>query len=152
MLDIWDPQKHYLFYLFTKKQFFKSLAYWIGNLKLTRSQDLLIKKTSNLLLNGSLKDFRRISKDSNKASIKYFLNFQTLYITTYFVYIYIYKYNRMHINTITLTYAENYWVDIVHSPLIFFSFIYLFMGVHFRLCNKKDLIQMFYLYFWTVKD
>ena len=26
------------------------------------------------------------------------------------------------------------------------------MGVHFRLGNKKDLIQMFYLYFWTVKD
>ena len=128
MLDIWDTQKHYLFYfIFSyKKQFFKSLAYWIGNLKLTRIQDLLIKKPSNLLLNGSLKDFGRISKDSHKASIKYFLNFQTLYITTYFVYIYIYKYNRMHINTITLTYAENYWVDIVHSPL-FFSFFYLFI-------------------------
>ena len=165
MLDIWDPQKHYLFYLFTKKQFFKSLAYWIGNLKLTRSQDLLIKKTSNLLLNGSLKDFRRISKDSNKASIKYFLNFQTLYNTIYFVYTYIYKYNRVHINTITLMYAKNYWVDVVHSPLFFFFFnfiicvyiyiylfIYLFMGVHFRLGNKKDLIQMFYLYLWTVKD
>ena len=135
MLDIWDPQKRYLFYLFTKKQFFKSLAYWIGNLKLTRSQDLLIKKTSNLLLNGSLKDFRRISKDSNKASIKYFLNFQTLYNTTYFVYTYIYKYNRVHINTtyiykynrvhintITLMYPYNYWVDVVHSPPFFFFF------------------------------
>ena len=69
---------------------------------------MFIKKTSNLLLNGFLKDFRRISKDSHKISIKYFLNFQTIYITTYFVYTYIYKYNRVHINTITLTYAENY--------------------------------------------
>ena len=129
MLDIWDPQKHYLFYLFTKKQFFKSLAYWIGNLKLTRSQDLLIKKTSNLLLNGSLKDFRRISKDSNKASIKYFLNFQTLYNTIYFVYTYIYKYNRVHINTITLMYAKNYWVDVVHSPLFIYLWEYIFVLV-----------------------
>ena len=123
MLDIWDPQKRYLFYLFTKKQIFKSLAYWIGNLKLTRSQDLLIKKTSNLLLNGSLKDFHRISKNSNKASIKYFLNFQTLYNTTYFVYTYIFKYNRVHINTITLMYAKNYWVDVVHSSPFFFFFL-----------------------------
>ena len=113
-----------LFILFIyKKLFFKSLAYWIVNLKLTRSQDLLIKKTSNLLLNGSLKDFRRISKDSNKASIKYFLNFQTLYNTTYFVYTYIYKYNRVHINTITLMYPENYWVDVVHSSPFFFFFL-----------------------------
>ena len=87
---------------------------------------MLIKKPSNLLLNGSLKDFRRISKDSNKVSIKYFLNFQTLYITTYFVYTYIYKYNRVHINTITLMYAENYWVDVVHSPLFFFFFNFIF--------------------------
>ena len=177
MLDIWDPQKHYLFYLFTKKQFFKSLAYWIGNLKLTRSQDLLIKKTSNLLLNGSLKDFRRISKDSNKASIKYFLNFQTLYNTIYFVYTYIYKYNRVHINTITLMYAKNYWVDVVHSPLFFFFLILLYVYIYiyiylfiylweyiFVLVIKRTWFKCFIFIFglskiffffleeWTVKD
>ena len=128
---------------------------WLEPLVLLHRQQLLgqsFKFSSTAM--DALKNFRRISKDSHKVSIKYFLNFQTLYNTIYFVYTYIYKYNRVHINTITLMYAKNYWVDVVHSPLLLFSFLFfsLFIGVHFRLGNKKDLIQMFYLYFWTVKD